>query len=77
MPKPKSAAQKGLETILNDSRMSPFANPGAFRQMLDASNLPVGDILRHVGSKKRAPKQMEEDKSKARVEKLEADSETH
>lgn len=77
MPKSKTAAQKGLETILNDQRLNVFHNPGAFRQMLDGANLPVGEILKHVGSKKKAPKQMEEDKSKARIEKLEAESETH
>lgn len=77
MPKPKSQAQKGLEKILNDPRVSPFSNPQGFRAVIDGANLPLAEVFKHVGSKKAAAKPKDDDKSKARIERLEEESQEH
>jgi len=77
MPKQKSATKIGLETMLNDPRTSPFTAEGAkgFRAVMEASQMPMTEVFKHIGKGKRAPKVKDEDKSKARIEKLEAESE--
>lgn len=75
MPKAqKPVMMKGLEVLLNDQRVSPLNNPAGFKAMLDASQLPMSEVLKHVGSKKKAPKVKEEQRSEARIARLESES---
>ena len=77
MPKPKkNAFTIGLETMLNDKRTSPFNPDGAktFKSILDASELPMSEVFKHIGKGKKAQKKAEADRSKERVEKLEQDN---
>ena len=77
MPPKKNAMTLGMEAMLNDPRTSPFTQEGAkgFRAVMDASQMPMSEVFKHIGKGKKAPKQKEEDKSKARVEKLETETE--
>ena len=63
--------------MMNDPRTSPFTAEGAkgFRAVLEASNLPMSEVFKHIGKGKKAPKQKEEDRGKARIEKLETETE--
>ena len=76
MPKQKNHLTVGLETLLNDSRTNPFTADGAkgFKAIMEASNLPMTEVFKHIGKQKKAPKPKEDDKSKARLEKLEQES---
>lgn len=77
MPKQrKNDFTRGLETMLNDKRTSPFNPDGAktFKSILDASELPMSEVFKHIGKGKKAQKQTDQDKSKQRVEKLEAEN---
>lgn len=77
MPPPrKNDLTKGLEMMLNDSRTNPFTAEGSrgFKAVMEASNLPMTEVFRHIGKQKKTPKPKEDDKSKARLEKLEAES---
>jgi len=67
---------RGLETLLNDSRVSPLSNPQGFKAMMEASQMPMSEALKHVGSKKKAPKVKEEQRSEARINRLESESKT-
>ena len=70
----KNAITKGLETMLNDSRMSPFTAEGSkvFREVINASGLPLTEALKYVGkNKKKARGPTDKEKSEARIEKLE------
>ena len=74
MPKQKkNDFTRGLETMLNDKRTSPFNPDGAktFKSILDASELPMTEVFKHIGRGKKAQKQKEADRSKERIEKLE------
>jgi len=74
MPKQKkNDFTRGLETMLNDKRTSPFNPDGAktFKSILDASELPMTEVFKHIGRGKKAQKQKEVDRSKERIEKLE------
>ena len=59
--------------MLNDKRTSPFNPDGAktFKSILDASELPMTEVFKHIGRGKKAQKQKEVDRSKERIEKLE------
>jgi hypothetical protein len=74
MPK-KSAMTMGLEKILNSKDASPLNNPDVFRQIVRASGQPLSETLKYIGKKSKAPKPNDEEKSKARLEKLEAAAE--
>lgn len=66
---------KGLEKILNNKEASPLHNPAVFRQIVSASGKTMSETLKYLGKKGRQPKPNDEEKSKARLEKLETASE--
>jgi hypothetical protein len=76
MPKPpKSTFAAGLEVLLNSKEASPLHNPQVFRQILSSSGKSMNETIRYLGKKQKAPKPNDDEKSKARLEKLEAASE--
>lgn len=78
MPKHhKSPMMAGLETMLNDPRMSPFTAEGSkvFKEVISASQLPLTEALKYVGkNKKKAKGPTDKERSQARIEKLEENS---
>lgn len=72
---PKSAMQVGLEKILNSKEASPLQNPQVFRQIVSQSGKSLSETLKYVGKQSKAPRVSDEEKSKARLEKLESASE--
>ena len=77
MPKrEKPAFAKGLETLLNDPRTSPFTQEGGkvFREVISASGLPLTEALKYIGKGKKKKGPTDQERSQARVEKLEEDS---
>ena len=73
MPHKQSAMAEGLAFLMRDPRTNPTTPSGTkvFNEMINASGLPMSEVLRHVGKKNRAPKVNEDDRSQARLEKLE------
>lgn len=65
----------GLEKILNSQDVSPLHNPHVFRQIVSSSGKSLSETLKYLGKKTKAPRVTDEDKSKARLEKLESASE--
>lgn len=65
----------GLETILNSKEASPLSNPQVFRQIVSSSGKSLTETLKYIGKKKKTPAPNDNDKSKARLEKLETASE--
>lgn len=74
MPK-KSAMTLGLEKILNNKEASPLHNPDIFRQIIRSSGQPLSETLKYIGKKSKLPKADDDEKSKARLEKLETSAE--
>lgn len=78
MPKPrKNAITIGLETMLNDPRVSPFTADGskAFKEVITASEMPLTEVLKYVGkNKKKTKAPTDKERSEARIEKLEETS---
>jgi hypothetical protein len=51
-------------------------NPGVFKQIAGSSGMPISQALKYIGKRSRQPpKPSDDEKSKARIEKLEAASE--
>lgn len=74
MPKHKSDFAKGLETMLNDPRTSPFTAEGskAFKEVISASQMPLTEALKYIGkNKKKAKGPTDKERSEARIEKME------
>jgi hypothetical protein len=72
----KGAFHVGMEKILNDPNSSFLTNPQVFSAVKQSSGMSYTEILRHLGKggkKVKGPSDAE--RSKERVEKLEADSE--
>lgn len=46
-----------------------------FNAMINASGLPVSETLKYIGKKSKTPKVSDDEKSKERLERLEASSE--
>lgn len=78
MPKtplaPKSSFAVGLEAILNSKEASPLTNPAVFRQIVSSSGKTMSETLKYIGKKKKTPPPNDNEKSKARLEKLESAS---
>lgn len=72
---PKSAMTLGLERILNSKEASPLENPHVFRQIVSQSGKSMSETLKYIGKKSKEPRITDENKSKARLEKLESASE--
>lgn len=76
MVKPqKSAMTMGLEKILNSPDASPLHNPQVFRQILSTGGKSLSETLKYIGKKTKSPQPTDEQKSKARLEKLESSAE--
>jgi hypothetical protein len=76
MPKhQKSAMTLGLEKILNNPQTSPLTNPQVFRQIMTSANQPITASLKHIGKGAKPKGPSDEERSKARLEKLEESSE--
>ena len=78
MPKRKDDFSTGLETILNNPQTSFITNPKTFREIHSQSGMPLSAMIRHIGKqaeKHRDKKPSVEEKSKARLDTLEAKSE--
>jgi hypothetical protein len=74
MPKHKSDFAKGLETMLNDPRTSPFTAEGskAFKEVISASQMPLTEALKYIGkNKKKVKGPTDKERSEARIDKLE------
>lgn len=71
----KSPQTMGLEKILNSKDASPLNNPNVFRQILSSSGTTMNETLKYIGKKSKEPRVSDEDKSKARLEKLESAAE--
>jgi hypothetical protein len=71
----KSAMTMGLEKILNSKDASPLHNPAVFRQIVSSSGKSMSETLKYIGKKQKTPKPNDDEKSKARLEKLEEASE--
>lgn len=77
MPRQKSDLTKGLETMLNDPRTSPFTSEGSkvFKEVISASNLPLTEALKYIGkNKKKVKGPSDKERSEARIEKIEESS---
>lgn len=77
MPKHKSDFAKGLETMLNDPRTSPFTADGSkvFKEIISASELPLTEALKYIGKgKKKVKGPTDKERSEQRIEKLEESS---
>ena len=76
MVKPqKSAMTMGLEKILNNPQASPLHNPQVFRQIVSTGGKSLSETLKYIGKKTKQPQPTDEQKSKARLEKLESAAE--
>ena len=65
-----------MEKILNDPNSSFLTNPQVFSAVKQSSGMSYTEILRHLGkSGKKVKGPSDAERSKDRVEKLEADSE--
>lgn len=65
---------KGLETMLNDPRTSPFTAEGSkvFKEVISAAELPLTEALKYIGKgKKKAKAPTDKEKSEQRIQKLE------
>lgn len=65
----------GLEKILNNSEASPLHNPSVFRQIVSQSGQNLSQTLKYIGKKTKTPQVSDAEKSKIRLEKLEASAE--
>lgn len=77
MVKHKSDFAKGLETMLNDPRTSPFTAEGskAFKEVISASQMPMTEALKYIGkNKKKVKGPTDKERSEARIDKLEESS---
>lgn len=76
MVKPqKSAMTMGLEKILNTPSASPLQNPQVFRQIVSTGGKSLSETLKYLGKKTKQPQVSDDQKSKARLEKLESSAE--
>ena len=81
MPPPrKSDFARGLETLMNDPRTSPFTDHGhaGFKAVISESGMPLSQVLTHIGKGRRSTKPKpptDAQKSAARTEALETSTE--
>jgi hypothetical protein len=77
----KSDFAKGLETMMNDPRTSPFTDSGAagFKAVMSESGMSLSSVLSHLGKNKgKKPKgPTDAEKSASRTEKLESSTESN
>lgn len=66
----KSEFAQGLEFMMNKSGINPFTSDhGAqvFKQMINATNLPMNDMMRHISSKSR---NLDQERVRQRLDRL-------
>jgi len=67
----------GLEKLLNSKEASPLNNPAVFKNVVSTSGMSISSILKYTGKQIQRPRKPTDDqKSKERIQKLEAASET-
>jgi len=67
----------GLEKLLNSKEASPLNNPAVFKNVVSTSGMSISSILKYTGKQIQRPrKPTDDEKSKERIQKLEAASET-
>jgi hypothetical protein len=81
MPKRKTDFAMGLETILNNPQTSFLTNPKTFSEIHSQSKMPLTSMIKTIGrgaknNKQKAKEPTDEEKSEARLSKMEAKSET-
>ena len=73
---PKHSMQLGLERLLNSKEASPLTNPAVFNNVVSSSGMSVSSILKYTGRQIQRPKKpTDAERSKERIQKLEAASE--
>ena len=73
---PKHSMQLGLERLLNSKEASPLTNPAVFNNVVASSGMSVSSILKYTGKQIQRPKKpTDAERSKERIQKLEAASE--
>jgi len=76
--KHKDEFSAGLETILNNPKTSFITNPKTFREIHSQSGMSMSAMIRHIGKQSKKTKEhkpTDDEKSKARLDTLEAKSE--
>lgn len=81
MPKRKTDFAMGLETILNNPQTSFLTNPKTFSEIHVQSKMPLTSMIKTIGrgakdNKKKPKEPTDEEKSEARLSKMEAKMET-
>tara|TARA_R110000822_G_C15094047_1_gene471085 strand:+ start:331 stop:561 length:231 start_codon:yes stop_codon:yes gene_type:complete len=72
----KNAMTLGLEKLLNSKEASPLNNPAVFKNVVSTSGMSISSILKYTGKQIQRPrKPTDDEKSKERIQKLEAASE--
>ena len=63
----------GLKFLLQNPKTNPTTPEGrkVFNEMVNASGLPVSEVLKHIGKKQKAPRETDQEKQEKRLEKLE------
>lgn len=77
MPRRKDDFSLGLETILNNPATSFIKNPKTFKEIHAQSGMPVIQMIQHIGrtsKKRKEEKPSDDERSKERLETLEANS---
>lgn len=65
----------GLETILNNPQASFLKQPKVFKEIHQQSGMSISAMIKHLGRQQKKNKvETDEEKSKARIEKMEAES---
>jgi len=78
MPKRKDDFSAGLEAILNNPQTSFIKNPKTFREIHTESGMSMSQMIKHIGRESKHYKEKkptDEERSKARLDTLEASSE--
>lgn len=78
MPRRKDDFTAGLEAILNNPQTSFMTNPKTFREIHSQSGMPVSQMIKFIGKQSKNKKEhipTDDEKSKARLDTLEAKSE--
>lgn len=77
MPKRKTDFAMGLETILNNPQTSFLTNPKTFGEIHSQSKMPLSSMIKTIGkgaknNKSKSKEPTDEEKSEARLSKMES-----
>jgi hypothetical protein len=73
MTKRKSDLHQGLEKLLNDKNASPLTNPAVYKNLIQATNQPLSQTLKHLGKGHKNQKKEDSERAKSRLQKLEGE----